>query len=58
MFKIINEKMLLLKDSQDSVWIVNSISFDSELFKLDVMECLPNGSGQRSYIVYPGHIKF
>ena len=42
------KKMLLLKDSRDSVWIVNSISFDSELFKLHVMECLSNGSGQRS----------
>ena len=31
-----------------SVWIVNSMSFDSELFKLYVMECLSNGSGQRS----------
>ena len=30
------------------IWIVNSISFDSELFKLHVMECLSNGSGQRS----------
>ena len=42
------KKMPLLKDSQDSVWIVNSISFDSESFKLHVMECLSDGSGQRS----------
>ena len=31
-----------------NVWTVNSISFDSELFKLHVMECLSNGLGQRS----------
>ena len=34
-----------------SVWIVNSRSFGSELFKLHVMECLSNGLGQRSLIL-------
>ena len=39
-----------------SVWIVSSMCFDSELFKLHVMECLSIGSGQSfKYCVSRGY---